>query len=134
MVPRRKLINQVDAKAICTRGVGKAGDAPVRTRALSRTLISPSAETPISNGPGMRPRVDAQAATTAMIASNASAGSNRGDETAAITSARNDANAMASATRRQRRARVDGCSAVHGTNKWLDPLEHKRAVGAAEPE
>ena len=82
----------------------------------------------------MRPRIDAHAAQPAMAASSASAGSNGADEIAAINKAKDDASAMPSPTWRQRRARDDGCSAVHGTNKWLDPFEHQRAVRAAETE
>ena len=124
MVPRRKLINQVDANAICTGGAGKAGATPEGAGSRSRTLISPNEETPISSGAQMRTRVDAHAASPAMAASSASAGSKDADETAAIKRARNDASAMPSPTCRQRRARDDGCNAVQGTSKSLNPLEH----------
>ncbi len=134
MVPRRKLINQVDANAMRTGGAVNAGETPEGAGSRSRTLISPNEETPISSGAQLRPRVDAQEANPAMAASSASAGSNGADEPAAINRARNDASAMPSPAWRQRRARDDGCNPVHGTSKWLDPLEHERTVGAAEPE
>ena len=98
MVPRRKLINQVDAKAMCTGGAGKAGETSEGAGSRSRTPISPNDETPISSDAQMRPRVDAHAAKPAMAASSASAGSNGADETAASNRATNDASAMPSPT------------------------------------
>ena len=98
MVPRRKLINQVDANAMCTGGAGEAGATLEGAESRSRTMISPNDETPISIGAAMRARVDAHAANPAMAASSASAGAKGADETAAINRARNEASAMPSPT------------------------------------
>lgn len=131
MVPRRKLINHGEAKA--TRTAAAAGISET-AGSHSRTLISPNDETPTSNGPPPRRRVAAHAVKPTTPASSAKPALNGADATAAASNAVEETSAMPSPTPRHCRARDDGCNVVHGTSKSLYPLEHQRAVGAAEPE
>jgi hypothetical protein len=131
MVPRRKLINHGEAKATRTAAAAETSES---AGSHSRTLISPNDETPTSNGPSARRRVAAHAAKPAPPASSARPALNGADAAAAASNAVEETSAMPSPTRRHCRARDDGCSVVHGTSKFLYPLEHQRAVGAAEPE
>lgn len=131
MVPRRKLINHGEAKATRTAAAAETSET---ARLHSRTWISPNDETPTSNGSPARRRVAAHAAKPATPASRARPALNGADAAAAASNAVEETSAMPSPTRRHCRARDDGCSVVHGTSKSLYPLEHQRAVGAAEPE
>lgn len=131
MVPRRKLINHGEAKATRTAAAAETSEM---AGSHSRTLISPNDETPTSNGPLARRRVAAHAVKPATPASSARPALNGADAAAAASNAAEETSAMPSPTRRHCRARDDGCSLVQGTSKSLYPLEHQRAVGAAEPE
>jgi hypothetical protein len=131
MVPRRKLINHGEAKATRTAAAAETSET---AGSHSRTLISPNDETPTSNGLPARRRVAAQVARPATPASSVKPALNGADAAAAASNAVEETSAMPSPTRRHCRARDDGCSVVHGTSKSLYPLEHQRAVGAAESE
>ena len=131
MVPRRKLINHGEAKATLTAA---AAETSATAGSHARTSISPSDEMPISNCPPARRRVAAHVAKPATPASSASPALDDADAAAAASNAVEETSAMPSPIRRHCRARDDGCNVVHGTSKSLYPLEHQRAVGAAEPE
>ena len=134
MVPRRKLINQGDANAGCTISTDGDPDALKPDASRSRSLISPVDETPTSNCAWARVRVATQAPRAPAAANNIRLGLGGSDAIAAATSAMQALSAMARPTRRQRSARNEGCSVVHGTNNWLNPLEYQSAVRAAEPK
>jgi hypothetical protein len=121
MVPRRKLINQGEAKA--TRTAAAAGVSET-AESHSRTLISPNDETPISNRLPPRRRAAAHAVKPATPASSAKPVLNGADAIAAASNAVDETSAMPSPTPRHCRARDDGCNVVHGTSKSLYPLEH----------
>ena len=129
MVPRRKLINHGAAKLTDS---GMAETAAPGTR--SRSSSVPIAETPISNEPADRARAAAPPTTATTPASVAKAKLNGDEATAAARRAIAEAIAMPIPTCRQRRARRDAWRVVHGTSKFSNPLEHKRAIRPAEAE
>jgi hypothetical protein len=107
MVPQRKLINQGVAK-LTAAGKGSAFGDP-----RSRILTSPSDATLTSNeyvGDLTAPMPPARAASVASIAGAALNGL---EIRAAAPSATDETAAIATPTCLQRRARSDGCSAVH---------------------
>src|SRR4030095_14883322 len=115
MVPRRKLINQGDANAGCTISTDVDPDPFEPDASRSRRLISPVDETPTSNCAWARVRVATQAPRAPAAANNIRLGLGGSDAIAAATSAVQALSATARPTRRQRSARTEGCSVVHGT-------------------
>jgi hypothetical protein len=112
MVPRRKLINQGEAKAIRTLIESLESDA-----SRSRRITCPSDETAISTCRLVRGRIVTQAPKPPAHANSAGIGLNGSEKKAAANSAAQEASAIATPTRRHWRARDEGCRVVHGTSK-----------------
>jgi hypothetical protein len=111
MVPRRKLINQGDAKVISTATASLESDV-----SCSRSITCPIDDTPTSNCRLLRARIATQAPKPPANANNAGIGLNGSENEAAANSAAHEASTIAAPTRRHWRARDDACSVVHGTS------------------